>query len=571
MNPPNIERLLSMVLFAVAIAGCAAGGNPQSGRSGAAVTWSPDVRFPERDPGFESVQRVDGTQMLFTFTEAPALDLAPGQIVTGHQGEGYLARVRDVTWVDHRRVRVTTEAASITDAITDLDLHYESAPSVATGEFDESSEVGAASSALTETLRFRLAPLASLLLSGIDDADVSFEDSYVEIRPDVTADLVIRGGRIQQLHYEVDACIDLRAVVAIDARGDVSAGVSVSPPIGIELPLALGPIPATMSAKPRVTFRVRLAAGSHVRGGIEATACYRAGGHYDGTTGTFTPIFDPGLTVTRVGPELDAGSDVSVELGVGPRVTLYLFGMVGPTVALSDYGRISLSRDEEGLGWAIHGGFEGSVGLDVRVPGGGILSGVRFDHTFPPLERLLASGRLDRSASPDGSMMPECASDADCADVESCDGGTCVRWVECAEDAHCGAGEVCTDYRCVEASGGRSSTGECLSDADCSSLERCDGGSCARWVECTDDTHCGEGARCSSHRCVADSASASCDGLRSGEHGDPCSAEGVWRCACSATWGDISQICRDGIWQSYATSPSDCSTCVGAYDAGCAP
>ena len=41
-----------------------------------------------------------------------------------------------------------------------------------------------------------------------------------------------------------------------------------------------------------------------------------------------------------------------------------------------------------------------------------------------------------------------CEADADCGDLEVCDGGNC-RPVECREDAQCGDGELCIDNRCV--------------------------------------------------------------------------------------------------------------------------
>jgi hypothetical protein len=64
----------------------------------------------------------------------------------------------------------------------------------------------------------------------------------------------------------------------------------------------------------------------------------------------------------------------------------------------------------------------------------------------------------------------------------------------------------------------------------------------------------------------------SCDALAPGDNGDPCVGvtPETWRCACSAIFGrPVSQVCRDGIWQTFSTRPSDCSACAGGWDPGC--
>ena len=64
-----------------------------------------------------------------------------------------------------------------------------------------------------------------------------------------------------------------------------------------------------------------------------------------------------------------------------------------------------------------------------------------------------------------------------------------------------------------------------------------------------------------------------CTEYPSGNNGDSCSgvAEETWRCACHASYGDISQVCRGGVWLTRTTSPSDCGSCGPGSTAGCLP
>ena len=71
--------------------------------------------------------------------------------------------------------------------------------------------------------------------------------------------------------------------------------------------------------------------------------------------------------------------------------------------------------------------------------------------------------------------LPECTVDADCAEGEVCEAGTCVPAPECTVDADCAEGEVCEAGACVEAP-----------------------------PECTVDTDCAEGQVCALGICIAD-------------------------------------------------------------------
>ncbi|MBN1250452.1 MAG: hypothetical protein JXC32_22505 [Anaerolineae bacterium] len=67
------------------------------------------------------------------------------------------------------------------------------------------------------------------------------------------------------------------------------------------------------------------------------------------------------------------------------------------------------------------------------------------------------------------------------------------------------------------------------------------------------------------------STSVGCDYGSTGNHGDVCTeAAETWRCVYSSVEAvNVSQVCRDGIWQTYHRSPSDCEACCGSYSDAC--
>ncbi|MCH8028826.1 MAG: hypothetical protein IH874_02710 [Candidatus Dadabacteria bacterium] len=67
--------------------------------------------------------------------------------------------------------------------------------------------------------------------------------------------------------------------------------------------------------------------------------------------------------------------------------------------------------------------------------------------------------------------LPECTTDADCAEGEVCEAGECVPAPECIIDADCAEGEVCEVGTCIEEP-------ECTVDADCAEGEVCEAGAC---------------------------------------------------------------------------------------------
>jgi hypothetical protein len=104
-------------------------------------------------------------------------------------------------------------------------------------------------------------------------------------------------------------------------------------------------------------------------------------------------------------------------------------------------------------------------------------------------------------------------------------------------------------------------------------LEACNAAGCA-WYSCA-ETCRATGTPieevCSPPASTTETPSA-CGTFPGGDTGDSCAdtAPETWRCACSAIFGrPVSQVCRDGIWQTFETRPSDCGSCGGDYSPGC--
>jgi hypothetical protein len=123
---------------------------------------------------------------------------------------------------------------------------------------------------------------------------------------------------------------------------------------------------------------------------------------------------------------------------------------------------------------------------------------------------------------------------------------------------------------------------ECASDADCAMGEVCVSGACEPLPRESEEEPADESSEeepPADHSCPEDdpmSAPPSGDGLcapgTGSFHGESCAGTlpETWRCMCHPTFGlAVSQVCRDGIWQSYHLRPRDCDACHGEYTIAC--
>ena len=88
----------------------------------------------------------------------------------------------------------------------------------------------------------------------------------------------------------------------------------------------------------------------------------------------------------------------------------------------------------------------------------------------------------------DSSKKPGCKSSKDCKDNLVCAADTCV---ECTEDSQCPTGKRCSANACVVAA-------ECTSDETCPAGQVCQAGKCKA---CANDGECGPGGTCEAGAC----------------------------------------------------------------------
>ena len=398
----------SSILLVAVIAGC---GPTSTGDQSGEIRWTDRVRFPERDEGLVSTEiSQDFSEVVLRYQHPPRSPIAPGDIVTGTQDGAYLLAVTDVEHVDDTTVRLHTAGVPLLEAITDVDVSYDSRVD---GVVPIARSTQTSANALTSSLDFQLADYASAVVSGIENARIDFEDSELSVAPEIRAQLVISEGKLQVFEVEIDACAHLRAIINMQAvGGPVLSGAKVKLPLKVESLLWLGPVPATLTLEPEVNLDLAMEDGSSARQGIDANICFLAGGHYDGSTQQFTPSWDVTVDSSVVGPELHTGSEMSLVVGVGPHAALHLFGVVGPTIAATLYGKGAVFADGGQLAWQMSAGIDANVGIDLQVPGG-FIEGLSFEHEFPVVEYPLASGRL-------GTPPVASCGDGSCSNGETC-------------------------------------------------------------------------------------------------------------------------------------------------------
>jgi len=76
-----------------------------------------------------------------------------------------------------------------------------------------------------------------------------------------------------------------------------------------------------------------------------------------------------------------------------------------------------------------------------------------------------------------GECLPECTSDSQCGELESCSGRECVVTKDCVRDSQCNQGTICdlNLFTCIN-------DAECNSDFECSELQKCQNQKCENVV-----------------------------------------------------------------------------------------
>jgi len=249
-----------------------------------------------------------------------------------------------------------------------------------------------------------------------------------------------------------------------------------------------------------------------------------------------------------------------------------------------------------------------TIGIDLRdgtgEPTASLAAAARVrisvDVTIPGLRTALGAGCLDLIRV---DVVLSASVDRLIAEAPAAPGpgdGACTHDGDCPAGAHCAAGTCVVDGPPTPAPVDPGDGGECVVDSDCGDSARCVDAMCIPHggptppsddpppppaeepaaPGCTTDADCAAGTACVLGTCRAvwtppppdDADLSACEAGVVSRHGEPCAgiAPETWRCVCDVRFDlNSSQVCRDGIWQTYHLRPRDCGSCRGAYSVAC--
>lgn len=332
----------SFVVAALALGGCGAVDDllPEG-----PVELSAETRLPEDADGFESAT-VEEDAVVFHFAGGAEPSFAPGQVIVGASGGGYLRRVERVE-SDGGALTVHTSAAGLTDVIERGEL------SVAVS--DEGASVDLACPPGAVCRAFEVIDLSG---EALFDGEVEGVPVLVEVTrgsltfdPTVTLDVAIDGGQVQRLAVTADGVLDAELDLRVQAGGpfqlaqeiDLSGpGVPLhAQPFTVLVPTPIGPLPVTgvLELDLFAGFDATLDAEGELEGGLEAQASLQVGARYEG--GSWQTSGQPEVNATPHEPTLSGEASAELTGTLRPELRLYLYGVLGPVVSLEPSLRIT--------------------------------------------------------------------------------------------------------------------------------------------------------------------------------------------------------------------------------------
>jgi hypothetical protein len=180
------------------------------------------------------------------------------------------------------------------------------------------------------------------------------------------------------------------------------------------------------------------------------------------------------------------------------------------------------------------------------------------------------------SGCPSGVCSPGATESRPC----SCGGSesrTCNASCSWGSWSGCSSGDCspgATESRPCSCGGSESRT--CNASCSWGSWSGCSSGTCSPGARETRDCACGSTTE--SRTCNSSCSWGSWSGcpvpshLTTGTNNDPCSeAAETWRCVYDSRvcGGNVSQVCRGGVWVSFHCNPANCENCCPSYSSSC--
>jgi len=371
------------------------GGGGGGGQQG--VVLAAETVLPENEPWYDGVV-VGDEQLTFTTSGSSSggviggssegsAPLAPGAIVVGSSGGGYLRRVLSVEQ-EGNQLSVTTENASLTDAIQDGSY----------SQVIDLTGVSGKGDSPFETSRHGLNNLVDLSgtvlyqgQAGGADVRIEITNGGVSFEPQVQVDADIGWFKITYFRAAAVGNLDFD----IDVLAEVSDSVSKSDEVEVAsythpFAGAIGPVPVVgyVEVGFYAGYELEANAEGSVTAGFDAGASIAVGAEYSG--GSWSDIWDPQLDANVHPPEWTISGDVKVRAYVRPQIKAIFYAVGGPSLDVEPY--LAFAADFPPPCYELSAGLSAHVGLHLEIF---MISLAEYNKELFDWSKVIADGCLE--------------------------------------------------------------------------------------------------------------------------------------------------------------------------------
>lgn len=330
------------------------------------IVISDEVRLPEEDSSVVEVQ-VESDSITYIYDALPEeLNYSVGDVIVGTTDLGYLRRVTAIEQ-DGNTVTVQTENATLEDAIRNGTLAF-------TADLVDSSAQGLSCADLCK---------ASVLsddyeLFGIDipvnetcyvgEVEVRlYGEVNLSISLSLEVDFDIFTG-LHRVYFAVNTYTYFEFHFIASSEATFSEEWVVYSHWFPTYVVYVGSLPVTLT--PQIEFIVNATGGmsSSLTAGVNGTVTTTLGMEYSG--GYWSTVQDYTRDVEYEPPVLEGSASLRLNTST-PRLTLWVYGMVGPYVSLWPWASFDAEGqaglDEIALSWNLDAGLKGKAGVRVEV------------------------------------------------------------------------------------------------------------------------------------------------------------------------------------------------------------
>lgn len=325
------------------------------------------TRLPETDDGLMSAT-VAPDRVTFTYAGTAHTALAPGQIIVGQAGGGYLRRVVSAQATGNTVVVMTTDAV-LTDAIANLHLERTIDPAA------PGAQVAGDVTLLDLTGRV----LVDTKVGGVP-VKITVERGTATFHPTLALALDISGGALGRVAATVDGTVALALDVKVEAGGAVTFQNEVdlsgptaalyTYPFVVPLPTPLGPLPVagTLELDAVAGFAATVTAAGSVRAGLDGSAGLGVRAAWDHGAASFD--HQPTFTAKQHAPQVMTLLASDLRAYVRPEVRLKLYGVVGPHAQVTPALKAKITAAPPAAPTVqLSGCISGQVGIDAKLFG----------------------------------------------------------------------------------------------------------------------------------------------------------------------------------------------------------